>query len=66
MVPLQALENKTVGGDNASCEIVARAEGWFVLTADGESIGPFAALREVEDWLDARSQQRHKPKLAAE
>jgi hypothetical protein len=60
MVPGQVLDSKTGSGAAQSCEILAETHGWFVRTADGELIGPFAALREVEDWLDARDQ--HKPR----
>ncbi len=65
MVLLQALQTDLIVG-NQPCEIVPTSEGWFIRTTDGESVGPFSALREVEDWLDARDQYSTKPTLPAE
>jgi hypothetical protein len=64
--PLLALENKTVPSDSRPYNIVAGPDGWFVRTTNGESIGPFAALREIEDWLDARDQKTGKPNRAVD
>jgi hypothetical protein len=57
MVPVQITESAAFAAGGQLCEIFAGFDGWNVRTPEGESIGPFAALRDVEDWLDARDHQ---------
>jgi hypothetical protein len=51
MVPSQIIANPVIVSER--CEVFVEVNGWFIRSADGESIGPFAAMRDVEDWLDA-------------
>jgi len=57
MVPAQTLDCETCGAPSPPCEIFADSKGWFVRTPEGETFGPFSAVREVEDWLDARDHE---------
>jgi hypothetical protein len=57
MVPLETKEARVVGDGIRPADIFAGTDGWYVRMSDGTSFGPFQALRDIEDWMDARDNQ---------